>query len=207
MQASETIKLLEERLAHAEMQLREKAKLEATARESDARHRLLVGLWAQAVWETDAAGFVTVDSPSWRAYTGQSLDEWSGYGWLNTIHPEDRAYAEHQWREAIAARRPVDAEFRVRAPNGGWRWTNLRAAPVTDADGVIEKWTGMNIDIDARKQAEEALQRSEEDYRSLFETMAQGYSEIRIIRDAEGNPIDQHYLALNPAFERIFGIR
>src|SRR5690242_18513155 len=130
--------------------------------ESDARYRLLVESLAQAVWETDADGVVVADSPSWRAYTGQTLDEWLGYGWLNAIHPDDRAYAERQWREAMAARRAVDAEYRLRTPDGGWRWTNVRAAPVFDADAHIEKWAGINIDIDGRKRAEAELRESEE---------------------------------------------
>ncbi|KRB49217.1 hypothetical protein ASE04_18765 [Rhizobium sp. Root708] len=184
MNPSKTIKLLEERLARAEAKLAEKAELEGFARESETRHRLLIGTWAQAVWETDAAGVVTADSPSWRAYTGQTLEEWLGDGWLNAIHLDDRAYAERQWREAMAARHLVNAEFRLRAPDGGWRWTNVCAAPVFDASGNIEKWAGINIDIDARKRAEEALRESEARYRNLFETMRQGYLENELIRDA-----------------------
>ena len=137
-------------------------------RESNTRHRLLVDSWAQAVWEADPQGIVVADSASWRAYTGQSLDEWLGYGWLDAVHPDDRAYAERQWREAIAACELVNADFRLRAPDGAWRWTNVRAAPVLNAAGEVEKWAGMNIDIDARKRAERALSESEERYRSLF---------------------------------------
>ena len=135
---------------------------EQALRERDARHRLLVESWAQAVWETDASGVVVADSPSWRAYTGQTLEAWLGYGWLDAIHPDDRAHAEQQWRAATAVHGLVDAEFRLRAPGGGWRWTNVRAAPVLDADGGIAKWAGMNIDIDARKHAEMALRDSQE---------------------------------------------
>lgn len=131
-------------------------------RESEARHRLLIESWAQAVWETDAEGVVVRDSPTWRAYTGQTLEEWLGYGWLDAVHPDDRAYAERQWREAIAARGLVNAEFRLRAPGGGWRWTNVRAAPVLDEAGDIEKWAGINLDIDARKRSEALLRESEE---------------------------------------------
>lgn len=130
--------------------------------DSEVRHRLLVESWTQAVWETDPKGVVVVDSPSWRAYTGQTVEEWLGYGWLDAIHPDDRANAERQWREAMAAGRPVNAEFRLKAPHGGWRWTNVRAAPVPDAGGGIAKWVGMNIDIDARRRAEDALRESEE---------------------------------------------
>lgn len=133
---------------------------EEAAAESEAQQRLLVG--AQVMWETDADGHVVADSPSWRAYTGQTVDEWLGYGWLNAIHPDDRVYAERQWREAMAARRLVNAEFRLRAPGGGWRWTNLRAVPGLDANGDVDKWVGMNIDIDARKRAEMALRESGE---------------------------------------------
>lgn len=97
----------------------EHRRAEQALRESEARHRLLGESWAQAVWETDAAGVVVTDSPSWRAYTGQTLEEWLGYGWLDAIHPEDRAYAERQWHEAMAARTLVDAEFRLRSPDGG----------------------------------------------------------------------------------------
>ncbi len=179
---------------------------EAALRESEARHRYLIGSWALAVWETDADGVVVADSPSWRRYTGQTLDEWLGYGWLDAIHPDDRAYAERRWREAVAVRGPVDAEFRLRSPDGGWRWTNVRATPLLDAGGKIEKWVGMNIDIDARKRAEEALRESEEKYRRLFETMGQGYAELEIIRGSDGSAIDIRYLELNPQYERLTGI-
>ena len=144
------------------LEITERKRAEVALRESEARHSLLIGSWAQAVWETDAHGVVIADSPRWRAYTGQTLQEWLGYGWLDAIHPDDRVYAERQWREATAAHELVNAEFRLRAPDGGWRWTNVRAAPVLDEKGDIEKWAGMNIDIEAHKRAETALRESEE---------------------------------------------
>ena len=139
-------------------EITERKAAEATLRESQARQSILIESWAQAVWETDAHGVVITDSPSWRAFTGQTLQEWLGYGWLDAIHPDDRVYAERQWQEATAAHGLVNAEFRLRAPDGGWRWTNVRAAPVLDEKGGIAKWAGMNIDITLRKQAEEHAQ-------------------------------------------------
>jgi PAS domain S-box-containing protein len=157
-------------------------KTEKALRESEERFRVLVKATSQAVWETDADGAVVTDSPSWRAYTGQTLEEWLGYGWVNAIHPDDRTYAEKQWREAVAAERNVDAEFRLRSPDGGWRWTNVRAAPIRNPNGTIAKWVGMNIDITEGKHIEDALRESEARLSVVLETLPAGV----VIADAQG---------------------
>ena len=182
------------------------ADLERRLADIETRHRLLIDSWAQAEWEADPDGVVVVDSPSWRAYTGQTVDEWLGHGWLDAIHPDDRAFAERQWREAISTLGLVDAEFRLRAPDGGWRWTNVRAAPLLGAGSQIEKWVGINIDIDARKRTEAALRASEENFRTLFASMSQGYTEQEIVRDADGRAIDHRMLSANPQYERLTGV-
>ncbi|WP_170285246.1 PAS domain-containing protein, partial [Microvirga aerophila] len=98
---------------------------EERLQESEERFRSLVESWAQAVWETDAEGEVSTDSPSWRAYTGQSLEEWLGTGWANAIHPDERAAVQRLWGEAVRERRPLNTEHRLRRAAGGWRWTNV----------------------------------------------------------------------------------
>lgn len=125
--------------------------------ESEVRSRTLLEGIAQATWEGDANGAQVVGSPSWGAYTGQSMEEMTGEGWVHAIHPDDREYALRTWREAVAAQRPLNAEFRLHAPDGAYRWTNVRAAPLFNDDGTVRKWVGMNIDIDDRKRCELAL--------------------------------------------------
>lgn len=126
-------------------------------RESEQRFRVLVEETAQAVWEADADGRVVVDSPSWRAYTGQTFEEMRGYGWMNVVHSDDKAFAHEQWRLSLATRKPLNAEFRVWRATGECRWTNARAAPLVDEHGRIQKWVGMNIDITDRKRAEQRV--------------------------------------------------
>ncbi len=139
----------------------ERKRTEAALLESEERFRHLVESYAHAVWETNAEGVVVADSPSWRAFTGQTYEEWIGYGWLNAIHPGDRACAERQWREAVAQRRDVNMEFRLKTANGDWQWTNVRATPIYAADGSLVKWAGINVNIHRRKRAEESLRESE----------------------------------------------
>jgi PAS domain S-box-containing protein len=141
-----------------------------------------VAAGAQAQWETDTDGRVVTDSPSWRAYTGQSVEEMLGYGWLDAIHPDDRANTDGQRQEAVVGGRLVNVEFRLRRAEGGWRWTNVRAAPLRDSEGRIRKWVGLNFDITERKKTEDALQRSEERLRVLIENSA----DMILVVDGEG---------------------
>ncbi|WP_424363619.1 PAS domain S-box protein [Methylocystis parvus] len=144
------------------MDITKPKRAEDALRESEARFRSLVEAYAQAVWETDPEGVVVSDSPSWRAYTGQTLEEFLGWGWLGAVHPDDRAHAAREWRRAVASKSLFDTEYRLKIRDDGWRWTNVRGTPLLSPDGEVLKWTGMNIDVDARKRAEAALRDSEE---------------------------------------------
>jgi two-component sensor histidine kinase len=90
------------------------------------------------------------------------------------------------------------AEFGVHSTTAR-QWSESEIALVRDA--AERTWAAAE-----RARAEEALRESEEKYRTLFETMGQGYCELELIRDEQGRPVDQLYLELNPAFERLFSI-
>lgn len=126
-------------------------------RDSEARYRHLVEVTAQAVWEADAAGRPLASSPSWLAYTGQTEAEWLHSRICELAHPDDRTALLSAWEQALAARAPLDCEYRLKHADGSWRWTHLRAAPMLHADGRVARWMGMNVDITARKLSEEAL--------------------------------------------------
>jgi PAS domain S-box-containing protein len=74
-------------------------------------------------------------------------------------------------------------------------------------DGEIRGIFSSGEDITAAKQAREALVESEERYRQLFEGMQEGFAVHEMIWDEEGNPADYRFLAVNPAFERLTGLR
>jgi len=115
--------------------------------------RAIMEASAQIVWTADAQGKM-VDSPSWRAFTGQSYDEWKESGWLNAYHPDDRKKIQGHWQKAVAERTPLEAQYRLRRRDGQWRWTEIRAVPLSAPNGSIRGWIGMNTDITERKRAE-----------------------------------------------------
>ncbi len=126
----------------------------STLRESVDRFRALVDASAQIVWTTSAEGEVIDDSPSWRAFTGQTYEQWRGRGWLDALHPDDRERAYAAWRTATRLKSTYDTEYRVRHVSGQWRWTCARGVPLIDEHGEVRGWVGMNTDIHDRKLAE-----------------------------------------------------
>ncbi len=131
---------------------------EEELRRSEEQFRALISASAQMVWTVDASGEMVIDSPTWRAFTGQSVDAIHGSGWLDAVHPDDRERTMSQWKQAIASSDPMHDEYRViHAASGEYRWTSVRAVPLFDASGGVRGWVGMNIDIDASKRAEQAM--------------------------------------------------
>ncbi len=156
---------------------------EAVLRESEARFRSLVVASAQVVWTADAAGLAVDDSPSWRAFTGQTFEQLKGWGWLDALHPDDRERMAETWARTVAERAPIEVEYRVRRPDRSYSWTVMRAAPVFNDDGSVREWVGTNTDITDRKQVEETLRESE----GRFHDMADNAPAMMWVTDAEDN--------------------
>ena len=136
-------------------------RLEEEQRDSQQRFRALVSATASLVWETTADGEVE-DLPEWRAYTGLSVEEVRGWGWLNALHPDDRARASEVWQKAIDSIGLYETEYRMRRKDGTYHWHLARGIPILDANGSIRMWVGSCLDIDARRRAEEELQAAKE---------------------------------------------
>jgi PAS domain S-box-containing protein len=113
---------------------------------------------------------------------------------LSTVHPDDRAYVQTSWQEAICGK-PYDIEHRI-VVDGRIKWVREKAYLEFDTDGKLAGGFGIAQDIDERKQVEEALRRSEERHRVLAQTMLQGV----IHYDADGRIIE-----MNQAAEHILG--
>lgn len=156
-------------------------------------YRTILESLAKATWSADANGQVVSDSPSWRAYTGQTREQWLNEGWLSAAHPDDRVSARQQWQDAVANRKQIDIDFRVGHPGGGWQWTNLRATPVLGSDGAVEKWLALNLDVTERKGGEVALRQQEARTRIAVEAAEMGTWEWNIAAD-HTHWNEQHFL-------------
>jgi PAS domain S-box-containing protein len=127
---------------------------EETLRRSEERYRALVQGGAQIIWVASPDGEMLEDSAEWRWITGQSVEEFLGNGWLDSIHPEDRERVERDWRECLRTGRIFDDRFRMRARGGAYRHYDVRAVPI-ERDGKIAEWVGACTDVTSQREAEE----------------------------------------------------
>jgi PAS domain S-box-containing protein len=170
----------------------------ATALErSERRFRSLVEATSEMVWTTNAKGEVIDDSTSWRRFTGQTYDEWKGHGWLDAVHPDDRARAEQAWHEAVAQKRRYEVPYRVRRADGTWAHTLARGTPVITDGGAIEEWIGLNFDITARVRAQEQALEQQRRLHLALEAGQMGTWEYDVVAGK---------VAWSPAIERMHGI-
>jgi PAS domain S-box-containing protein len=85
--------------------------------------------------------------------------------------------------------------MRLRRADGEYRWFLVRTAPLCDEQGNLVKWYGVSIDIEDRKQAEEALREAEQQYRDIFENAGEGI--FRSIPEGR-------YIVANPALASMY---
>lgn len=130
-------------------------------RASETEYRTLVMASAQIVWITDPEGKVE-DMPAWREFTGQTPEEVRGFGWLDAIHPDDRAHTRYVWEYCVTNRVVYETEYRLRKNDGSYRYFSARGVPILAPDGSVYKWLGTCSDIHEQKVAQEALRKSEE---------------------------------------------
>lgn len=115
------------------------------------------------LWTNSADGQMIGDQPGWGAMTGQTYEQYQGYGWAEVVHPDDRAATVTAWQAATVAKSMFVHEHRVLEHTGVWRTFAIRGLPVLDADGTITEWVGVHTDITHRRAAEKALRQLNED--------------------------------------------
>ncbi|GAA4011830.1 hypothetical protein GCM10022212_01460 [Actimicrobium antarcticum] len=125
--------------------------------ESEERLRAATAAVSELIWTNSSDGLMNADQPGWSEFTGQSPQEYRGYGWSNAVHPDDAPQTIVAWNLAVAEKRPFVFEHRVRRRDGAWRLCSVRALPIFNPDGGIREWVGVHADITDRKRDEEKL--------------------------------------------------
>ena len=187
----------------------ERRAAEAAVRASEARYRALAMASADVLYRMspDWGEMRQLDGRGFLSDTPASGVRASSGAWLGRyIHPDDQARVTAAIARAVRTQSPFALEHRVIRADGTLGWTQSRAVPLVGPDGTVTEWIGAASDVTPRKEAEAALRDSEAKYRTVFDSIDEGFNTLEVLYDAEGRPVDLHYLETNQAFERQTGL-
>jgi PAS domain S-box-containing protein len=135
----------------------ERKRVEEALRASESNLRGVANIVPDLLWHSEPDGSTTWYNERWMEYTGQTLEQAIGWGWMDAIHPNDREASARRYREATEHNRPLQQEHRIRRHDGTYRWFLVRAAPLLDDHGRVVRMYGAATDIDEQRAEREEL--------------------------------------------------
>ena len=141
--------------------------------ESEEELRIQAESIPQQVWTAQPDGIIDFFNHRTAAYLGETTEHSEVVEWERFVHPDDGAAVQARWKNAIAGLRYFEAEFRLRRYDGQYRWFLGQAQARRNPNGQVLKWYGTNTDIHQQRQLTAELERREEQFRFLAESVPQ----------------------------------
>jgi PAS domain S-box-containing protein len=137
--------------------------------------------------------------------TGISLEMIQGKTPIELVGEELGSVLCANYQRCLDSGQPVTYEETLDLPGGRRTWSTT-LTPVW-REGRIKYIVGAATDITEQKAALETIHLSKQRYRTLFANMVEGFALNEMIWDDNGQPIDYRFLEVNPAFERLTGLK
>jgi two-component system, cell cycle sensor histidine kinase and response regulator CckA len=138
----------------------ERRRSEALLRESEERFRSLADTAPVMIWVSGPDKLCTFFNKSWLDFTGRTMEQELGNGWIIGVHPEDLERCKEIFSSSFDARRSFQMGYRLRRADGQYRWLLDRGKPF-HREGEFAGFVGSCIDLTERKRMEERLRASE----------------------------------------------
>jgi PAS domain S-box-containing protein len=146
---------------------------------SERRFRTLADNAPVMIWMSGPDKLGTWFNRQWLQFVGQPLEHELGAGWVENVHPDDRAEVVRAYETSFDAREPFTMEYRLRRHDGEWRWVLDSGAPNLQDDGGFAGYFGSCIEVTEQKRD---VQRAEQSPDRLHSETAYLRREVKDLR-------------------------
>ena len=147
-----------EDLKRAKEEIIELKRADEHLRESEARFQAMADTAPVMIWLTGTDGLCNYFNKPWLEFTGRTMEQEVGTGWIEGVHPDDVQGCFDGFLPAFHARKAFRMQYRLRRADGEYRWVIESGIP-RYAGGEFAGYIGSNIDITELKRAEEERER------------------------------------------------
>jgi PAS domain S-box-containing protein len=141
----------------------ERKRAEEALRQSEARFRNMADTAPVMIWVAGTDRLCTYFNKRWLDFTGRSLEQELGNGWLEGVHPDDYDKCLETYTAAFDRRKPFKMEYRLRQASGKYCWIFDSGTPRFSSESEFLGYIGSCIDITERKESEEELRRAHDE--------------------------------------------
>ena len=141
--------------------IEDRKQAEESLRERERDLSMIIETMPGLVWCAAPNGELNYVNQRILDYIGSDLQALAQAGWLNFLHPDDVQPTINAWSHAVETGEPHDVQYRLRRFDGTYRWFHVLGQPAGDADGHTTRWYGLLVDIEDRKNMEEALRNTQ----------------------------------------------
>jgi PAS domain S-box-containing protein len=125
--------------------------------EQEVQYRNLANSGTSLIWTSGTDKLCNYFNTSWLKFTGRTLEQEIGNGWVEGVHPEDLDRCVETYVTAFDKRQPFEMEYRLRHASGEYRWILDLGTPNYNSSGEFMGYIGNCFDITDRKQTEQEL--------------------------------------------------
>lgn len=138
--------------------------------------------FAVAVWQTGVDGKSNYFNKAWLSFTGKSLSQELGDGWIKGVYPDDLDIYVKTFLDAFGVRKPFEMEHRLKRYDGGYRWVINIGRPFNDNEGNFAGFIGSVYDITEIKNAQQALLQAKNKAELLYKVVPSGIYTVDLER-------------------------
>ncbi|NJK95680.1 MAG: PAS domain S-box protein [Bacteroidales bacterium] len=161
-------------------------------KDSEAHFSSLANMGQALIWTSGLDMKCNYFNKIWLEYTGRTLEEEIGDGWIEGVHPDDLDRCIEIYTSFFKRKEPFSMDYRLRRYDGEYRWIQDNGSPLYNGNGEFIGYMGHCLDITKHKKDEEEL--------LMFRQGFERSDDVIYITNPEGIII-----YTNPSFERVYG--